>query len=258
MPVRNEPWPNGTPNWVDLGVDDVEAAKEFYTALFGWEYLSGGEEAGGYLLAQIDGAAVAGLGPKQDPNMPTVWTTFFAGDDVDDVAAKVTAAGGTVIAPPMDVMTSGRMFIGMDTVGAAFGVWQSKEHNGAGRYNEHGALCWNELHTRDYEEARKFYASVYGFTYGDLDGEGFVYSTFKRESDGEDVGGIHHDTEMPEGMPNYWMTWFASNDVDASTAQATELGSTVLMPAMDSPFGRMSVVQGPQGEVFGLITLPAA
>lgn len=258
MPVRNEPWPDGTPNWVDLGVDDVEAAKSFYTSLFGWEYWEGGEEAGGYLLAQIDGAAVGGIGPKQDSNVPTVWTTFFAADDVDAVAAKIGEAGGTVIAPVMDVMTSGRMLIGMDTVGAAFGVWQAGDHIGAGRYNEHGALCWNELHTRDYQQARDFYASVFGFTYGDLDGEGFTYSTFKRASDGEDVGGVHHDEQIPEGVSNYWLTWFASNDVDATTAKAEELGSTIVVPVMDSPFGRMSIVMAPQGEVFGLITLPAA
>lgn len=72
MPIRNEPWPEGTPAWVDLGTDDLNAAKAYYTELFGWEYLSGGEEAGDHLLAQLDGKSVAGLGPKQDAHMPTV------------------------------------------------------------------------------------------------------------------------------------------------------------------------------------------
>ncbi|MFJ3956368.1 VOC family protein [Arthrobacter sp. NPDC090010] len=256
MPIRNEPWPEGTPTWVDLGSDDVEAAKAFYTGLFGWEYLSGGEEAGGYVLAQLDGKAVAGLGSKQDPQMPTVWTTYLAADDVDATTIKVGDAGGQIIAPPFDVMDSGRMAIASDTAGAAFGIWQAGTHIGAERYNEHGALCWNELHTRDYDAAREFYPAVFGVEFHDISGEGFVYSTFKRASDGQEVGGIHHDGQMPEGMPNYWLAWFAADDVDAGIAKAVELGATVLMPPMDSPFGRMSVIQGPQGEAFGLITLP--
>jgi predicted enzyme related to lactoylglutathione lyase len=34
MPTRDEAWPQGTPCWVDLGVDDVDAARTFYTQLF--------------------------------------------------------------------------------------------------------------------------------------------------------------------------------------------------------------------------------
>ncbi len=35
--------------------------------------------------------------------------------------------------------------------------------------------------------------------------------------------------------------------------KAVELGATVLMPADDSSFGRMGILQGPQGEAFGVI-----
>ena len=257
MPTRNEAWPEGTPNWVDLGVDDIEATKTFYAELFGWEYESGGEESGGYVLAHKDGQPVAGFGPKQDSEQPTVWTTYLASDDVDAAAEKVTAAGGQLLAPVMDVMDSGRMTIAADSVGSVFGIWQAGNHNGVGRFNEDGTLCWNELHTRDYEQARQFYSSVFGFSYNDIGGGGFVYSTIKRAADGEEVGGVHHDTELPQGAPNYWLTWFATDNVDASLIKAQELGAVVLMPIDNSPFGRMSIVQGPQGEVFGLITLPS-
>ncbi|XAS72140.1 hypothetical protein VUN82_24215 [Micrococcaceae bacterium Sec5.1] len=64
MSTQTEKWPAGTPAWVDLGVDDLPAAKAFYSELFGWDYLSGDEEAGGYLLAQLDGQAVGGTGPQ--------------------------------------------------------------------------------------------------------------------------------------------------------------------------------------------------
>jgi predicted enzyme related to lactoylglutathione lyase len=256
MSTKISSWPAGTPVWVDLGVDDLAAAKSFYSDLFGWEYLSGGEDSGDYLLAQIDGRAVAGVGPKQDPAMPTVWTTFLASDDVDVTSKKVTAAGGQLLAPPFDVMDSGRMAMAADSVGAVFGVWQAGTHIGAERVNEHGALCWNELHTRDYATARSFYSEVFDVSYQDVTEDDFVYSTIKRPLDGREVGGIHHDTELAENVPNYWLAWFASDDVEATATQAVKLGSTLLMPVTESPLGRMAIVQAPQGEVFGIIDAP--
>lgn len=256
MTTQTEKWPAGTPAWVDLGVDDLPAAKAFYTELFGWDYLSGDEEAGGYLLAQLDGQAVAGLGPKQDSNMPTAWTTYLASDNVDTTCKEVAAVGGQLIAPPFDVMDSGRMAIAADSVGAVFGIWQAGSHIGAERVNEHGTLCWNELHTRDYALARSFYADVFGFTYQDIDQDGFIYATAKRATDGREVGGIQHDTEMAEGAPNHWLAWFASDHVDRTVSTAVELGSSALVPVMDSPMGRMAILQAPQGEIFGVIDAP--
>ena len=37
MSTRDEAWPQGTPNWVDLSSPDVATSNEFYRALFGWE-----------------------------------------------------------------------------------------------------------------------------------------------------------------------------------------------------------------------------
>jgi predicted enzyme related to lactoylglutathione lyase len=256
MSTRISSWPAATPMWVDLGADDPEAAKDFYSGLFGWDFISGGEDAGGYVLACAGGRAVAGLGPKQDPQMPTTWTTFLGSDDVDVTAKKVAAAGGQLIAQPFDVMDSGRMALAVDSAGAVFGVWQAGNHIGAERVNEHGALCWNELHTRDYAAARSFYAEVFDVSYQDVTEDGLVYSTIRRPLDGREVGGVHHDTSLSGTTPNHWMTWFASDYVEGSATRAVELGATLLEPVTDSPLGRMAVVRGPQGEKFGLIDAP--
>ncbi|MFJ4226390.1 VOC family protein [Paenarthrobacter nicotinovorans] len=256
MSTKISSWPEGTPMWVDLGVEDPEAAKAFYSGLFGWEYLSGGEDSGGYLLAQVGGRAVAGIGPKQDPDAPNVWTTYFASDDVDVTAKKVTASGGQVVAPPFDVMDSGRMALAMDSIGAVFGIWQAGNHIGAERVNEHGALCWNELHTSDYEAARTFYSDVFDVSFQDITKDEFVYFTIKRPQDGREVGGIHYDTELALGAPDHWLAWFASDNVQRTATEATALGASLVMPVMDSPLGRMAIIQAPQGEVFGIIDAP--
>ncbi|MGP0222120.1 VOC family protein [Paenarthrobacter sp. NCHU4564] len=257
MTTKISKWPPGTPMWVDLSIDDVESARDFYSRLFGWGYTSD-DAAGGYLLAHLDGHAVAGLGPKDDAALPPSWTTFLSSDDAGATAAQVKAAGGQLLVPPSDVMDAGRMAVAADSGGAVFGIWQAGNHIGAERVNEHGSLCWNELHTRDYSAARSFYADVFGFSYHDIDGHDMVYSTCLRPKDAREVAGIQLDSALPGETPDYWLTWFASDDVAATAALAEHLGAKLLMPVSDSPFGRMAIVQGLQGEVFGLIAVAPA
>jgi predicted enzyme related to lactoylglutathione lyase len=255
MPTRDTAWPQGTPCWIDCQVDDTAAARRFYGELFGWEILDSPPEAGGYLMAMRNGRPAAGIGPKpENMPMPSAWTTYFAADSADDIAAKVSQAGGQVFMPPFDVMDVGRMFVAADPTGAPFGVWQARSHTGAGIYNEAGAYSWNELHTRAYETAQRFYAEVFGWTYTEVgDGQSFVYSTFTLPAAKRSSGGMCDDTTMPGDSTPYWLTWFQVEDTDATGARATDLGATILMGPDDSFAGRMSIIAAPQGEVFGVI-----
>ena len=60
-------------------------------------------------------------------------------------------------------MDAGRMAVFADPEGAAFCVWQAKEHKGARIVNEHGSVNFNGLNTRDPDIARAFYGSVFGW-----------------------------------------------------------------------------------------------
>ena len=55
------------------------------------------------------------------------------------------------------------MAVFADPEGAAFCVWQAKEHKGARIVNEPGSLNFNGLNTRDPEGAKAFYGSVFGW-----------------------------------------------------------------------------------------------
>ncbi|GGJ30149.1 VOC family protein [Paenarthrobacter histidinolovorans] len=254
MSTKISAWPAATPMWVDLGVDDVDAAKAFYAELFDWTFTPGGPESGGYLLAVLRGHAVAGIGPKQAPEAPASWTTYLASDDVDETAGKILNGGGQLIAPPFDVMDSGRMALASDSLGSVFGIWQAGNHIGAERVNEHGALCWNELHTRDQEAARSFYTDVFDVSFQEIHDDGHEYSTIRRPLDGREVGGVFNDAEA--SLPDHWMTWFASDHVHGTALRAVELGATLIRPAADSPLGRTAIVRAPQGETFGIIDAP--
>ena len=258
MVQRDTPWPTGTPCWVDLGADDLAKAKTFYSAIFGWETIDGPPESGGYVMCEVDGQPVAGIGPKMGPaEMPTVWTTYLATDDADATAEKITAAGGHVLAAPFDVMDVGRMGLAVDPGGAAFGIWQSRAHTGMRLANVPGAVCWNENMSRDFAGNKAFYQAAFGYEYDDMSSADMSYATFK--TTGTPLGGIGDLAAMaPAQTPAHWMTYFAVHDTDEAVATATKHGGSVMRPAWDSPYGRMAIVSDDQGAVFALMSLAEA
>lgn len=56
-----------------------------------------------------------------------------------------------------------------------------------------------------------------------------------------------------EGMPSYWTTYIASDDVGDTAAKIRDAGGTVFMDPFDVfDSGRMTVAQDPTGAVFGV------
>jgi uncharacterized protein len=247
MPTRETAWPAGTPCWVDYGAADIDASKAFYADVLGWSYSGGEPEYGGYLTCEASGRSAAGMMPQQDDATPPAWTTYFATDDADATAARISEAGGTVVAPPMDVGPLGRMAVARDPQGNVFGVWQSGEHTGVTIYNEPGALVWNEGALDDPESAKKFYSDVFGFHFDEIEGMG-GYSTFTI-GDGP-LGGL---TAHQPGSPKGWTTCFSVSSADDAVAAVEQGGGKVTMPAQDTSFGRFAVVEDAWGAPFSVM-----
>ncbi len=241
---------DGVPCWIDLSAPDIGRAQEFYAGLFGWQYLDGGPESGGYQLATLRGVQVAGIGPKQpDQPGPSAWTTYLWADDADRRAKKITEAGGTVLMGPVDVMEFGRMVIAADPNQAVFGLWQGKVHRGAGLANEPGAFTWNENLSGDPEQARTFYRRVFDFDYEPIPDSSMDYVTMK--IDGNVVAGL--GSAPTADLPPMWNTYFCVADTDRAAQQIVELGGRMLYQPMDTPFGRMAAAQDNGGATFSVI-----
>jgi uncharacterized protein len=273
MPERDGYIP-GVPCWVDTTQPDPEAAVAFYRDLFGWEFedvLPPGSE-GKYFTARIRGGDVAAVGsiPEGAPQEAT-WNTYVWVDSADETASKVRDAGGGALREPFDVGDSGRMAVFTDPEGAAFCVWQAKEHKGARIVNEHGSLNFNGLNTRDPEGAKAFYGAVFGWRTLALPG-GFEMWTLPGYGDHletihpgirkqvADVGGpegfedvvasiVPIGDDQPDARP-HWGVTFAVDNADSIAAKATELGGKVIVPPMDAPWQRMTVIADPQGATF--------
>ncbi|MGI8939003.1 MAG: VOC family protein [Iamia sp.] len=250
---------HGTPSWTDLASPDPAASQEFYGALFGWDFEENPTDGGGtYVMCTKGGKSAAGMMQLSEQmaaaGMPPVWSTYVTVDDIEATAAKVEPAGGRVMQPPMDVMDNGRMAVLADSTGAMICLWEKKETIGAEVVNEHGALTWNELMSKDPGKAADFYAEVLAWTTQIMpmpDGDYTVFFT-----PGGDENGIAGGMKSPvEGMPSFWGVYFAVDDCDATVAAATDAGATVMAEAMSVPdVGRFAAIADPQGAMFSVMT----
>jgi uncharacterized protein len=294
MPERDGFIP-GVPCWVDASEPNPEAALDFYGGLFGWEFedvVPAGSE-GDYFIARGnaqsssifdtshelrsgDVAAVRSI-PEAAPSV-AMWNTYFWVDRADEAVSKVRDAGGGVVMEPFDFMDACRMAVFTDPEGAAFGVWEAREHKGARLVNDPGAVVFNGLNTRDVEGARSFYGSVFGWETGPIGGgaEGWTLPGY-----GDWLERAHHpglrkrmaDAGAPEGfedivasiipiaddqgdLPPHWGVTFATDDADATAAKAAQLGGKVIVPPFDAPWStatytiRVTAIADPQGATF--------
>jgi predicted enzyme related to lactoylglutathione lyase len=250
----------GTFSWVDLATTDTGAAKSFYGGLFGWTFEDNPIPDGGtYTMCRLNGTDVAAVAEQRDEErsqgIPPHWNSYVTVDDLEASAAKVSELGGNVILPPFDVLDAGRMAVAADPEGAVFMMWTPKNHIGAGLVNAPGALCWNELGTKDAAKATDFYKSLFRWTPEVLDGGAYTVIRVGDKSN----GGIRPQTEMEANVPANWLAYFAVDNCDESAAKAGELGGTALVEPMNVPVSdesRIAVIADPQGAAFGLFAGP--
>ncbi|MFQ5888827.1 MAG: VOC family protein [Gemmatimonadota bacterium] len=119
-----------------------------------------------------------------------------------------------------------------------------------------GDFVWFDLLTTDPEAARDFYTQVIGW--GTQLWDGIPGQPYTMWTAGETpLGGIH---PLPKeataaGAPPHWLAYISTPDVDATVAQATELGAELKVPPTDIPtVGRFAVLADPQGAVFAVFT----
>jgi len=250
----------GTFSWTDLSTTDQDAAKAFYAGLFGWQADDRPvDESTVYSMQLIDGKAVAAISPQpaqqREAGVPPLWNSYITVASADDAAAQAGELGGTVHAPPFDVMDAGRMAVFADPIGAVISVWEPKAHIGAGIVNEPNSYGWSELVTTDLEASKTFYGAVFGWgsqTHGE--GTPMPYTEWKI-GDRSVAGMMPKPPMMPAEVPPHWGVYFSVDGTEAAMDKVKELGGHVIMGPMDVEPGKIAVVSDPQGAVFNIITL---
>lgn len=244
--------PFGTPTWVDMNTPDVEAARQFYNAVFGWEYDIGGPEYWGYTTARLGSRPAAGLAgnPPDAPNQPAAWGLYFATHAIEADVARAVSLGAKALFPPMVIGEFGSMATCADPTGAVFGFWQAGRHIGWEVADEPGSVAWLELYSPNAKQARDFYMALLGAAADPMPG-GLEYYTLKHGD--KMLAGIMQIDPAWGNMPAQWMPYFAVANADQTAAVVTARGGQVLGPIDDSPFGRIAALRDPAGAGFKIV-----
>ena len=248
--------PPGAFCWIELATTDQNAAKSFYSSLFGWasqDFPMGPTDF--YTMFQLEGrdaAAVYTMRPEQrSQGVPLNWMIYIAVESADDAASRIPQLEGKLLAPPFDVYDIGRMAVVQDPTGAVFALWQPKKHTGTGISGVPGTLCWADLMTPDPARAKEFYTGLFGWRIikGENDPSGYLHI-----ANGEKfIGGIPPAKFRDPNVPPHWLAYFVVSNCDETAAKAKELGAmTHLAPMTVEKVGRMAILADPQGAVFAL------
>jgi hypothetical protein len=244
--------------WIELSTTDQNAAKSFYSSLFGWtakDFPMGPNDF--YTMFQLEGretGAAYTMRPKEQlQGVPPHWMIYISVDSAAAAAARTAQLGGKVLAPPCDVYDVGRMAVVQDPTGTVFALWQPKTHIGTGIAGAHGSLCWADLITPDPARAKEFYSGLFGWkVYPFKNDDPFGYQHI---ANGETpIGGMPPAEHLDPNVRPHWMAYFYVSSCDETAAKTKELGGkTLLAPVAIEKVGRMATLADPQGAVFAVI-----
>jgi uncharacterized protein len=118
-----------------------------------------------------------------------------------------------------------------------------------------GSVCWADLATTDWQDARRFYTALFGWSVEERPiGPSSPPYVLLKKGDAVAAALYQQDEEhrLLE-MPPAWQVYFHVDDVDAVTKKARELGANVVTEPLDvQEAGRTALLQDPQSAMFAL------
>lgn len=240
--------------WFDLVTGDILAARNFYGAVFGWQFRTIGPAPASYTVIEHVGRSIGGLFFRTTPPGATSSARWLALISVNDPAAAVRYVeqqGGKVIVPLATIPGRGTHVLFRDPQGAVFGVLKSETGDPADTPVDDGDFFWLDLLAPDPKRAAEFYAGLAGY---DVDvrelGEGMLRAVLA--SGGYSRAGIAH---LPPAVKQPgWLPYILVNDVAGTLKKVNDAGGKVLVePRADLLDGELAVIADPNGGVLGVV-----
>jgi predicted enzyme related to lactoylglutathione lyase len=245
--------------WHDLTTDDIGAAKKFYSALLGWDYVDTTVLGHPYSVARIGKKAVGGLhapNPDRAGKTSSHWLSYMSVADVDASVTKAKGEGGSVLGGPLDIGKIGRAAVLRDPQGAPFGL----VHLAAGDPADPaapvlGTFFWNEYLTHDLDATLAFYNGLVPYEVTATKTEsGASYAVLKT---GRARAGVFRVPDSKKDVPPNWLPYVLVTDPAALASRVAGLGGRVLLePSPEHRKGSLAVVADPTGAVVALQKYP--
>ncbi len=235
--------------WHDLVTEDPDAAKQFYSAAFGWEFNA---VAGlKYWVISHEGQPVGGMVDAREftrAGNVSQWVVVLSVANIEGSIEALKAGGGSLMGGPVDVGDRGQLALVRDEQGAYFAVLQTRDGDPPDEEIGVGTFMWDELWTSESRAARKLYRTVFGYDARQVvldSGERFSYLASENTPR---VAVL--DMPVP-GMAPTWVSYIRVEDVGAMTAEVAQLGGEVLLPPQENPVGgELAILKDPVGAGF--------
>jgi uncharacterized protein len=240
--------------WHDLMTSEVDAAKDFYTRVVGWNFT---HQPPDYAVANAGGKGMGGIMamPAEAKGMSPFWAGYVYTPDVDEACARVTALGGSIYRAPWEIPGVIRMAVICDPTGASLNLMQplSQDDGPPAEPGTPGTVAWNELISTDPEAAADFYCQLFGWTKGEGVQMPAIGLYQVMQINGQDAVGV---MKKPDDMPeSFWSYYFLVDGIDAAATRIKDHGGTVMFGPVEVPGGQWIVTgSDPQGAFFSLMS----
>jgi len=114
--------------WTELATTNVQAAKDFYGKVFGWQFTDHDMGDMKYTLVKVNGKEFGGMWsiPKEkEKHIPPHWMGYILVENLEDSLAKATKSGASIVKPADNAGEFGRFAIITDPTGAHIALWQN-------------------------------------------------------------------------------------------------------------------------------------
>jgi predicted enzyme related to lactoylglutathione lyase len=262
----------GMPIWYELMTPDIDAVRDFYRAVIGWEIPASGSPVGtgamDYRAIQRADGGMAGGALQMSQDMldhgaRPGWLAYFHVEDVPATVARLEALGGKTHMPPRTIDV-GTMAMVSDPQGAPFYVMDPipPADNPDARSDvwdraKAGHCRWNELATTDAPAAKAFYTELLGWKSERSMPMGERGDYLFLECEGNEIGAIN--PWIGENQPPMWLFYLGVDSIARALDAAKANGGSVIngpheVPGGDhvfvatDPAGAMIAFVGPKGE----------
>ena len=109
-------------DYIEIPVTDLNKTRDFFAALYGWEFQEWGPDYFSFNDGRLDG----GLRRAEEPAPATGVLIVFFSTDLERDLARVQELGATISQPVFE-FPGGRRFHFVDPAGTEFAMWSATE-----------------------------------------------------------------------------------------------------------------------------------
>ena len=242
--------------WKDLMTDDLEAAKKFYSGLFGWTYVDVENGNKDYTIVLHEGKPIAGMFRLQDVKKEqkySQWISYISVPDMTQAINYLENSDGSVYREAFELPNRGTVAYVLDDENAVLAFVKSSSGDPSDFEPVYDEWFWTELWTSNIEKSEKFYTELFGYNLRKFttaaSNQYYVFQNENKPRAG--MLKIPYDNVKP-----HWMPYIAVKDPIAIVNKVEDLGGHIYIRPEGISMNDAAILADPSGAVFTIQKWP--